>query len=68
MSYLNGQVLAELLFPDGGELGAECPFVNRRVIPWLPEPLASAVKHAIRGYLQVEDAFHERLLARLRSV
>ena len=65
MSYLNGRILAELLFPDGGRLGAECPFVNRRVIPWPPEPLASAAQHAIRGYLQVEDAFHEQVLARL---
>jgi hypothetical protein len=66
MSYLNGNVLAELLFPDGRGLAAECPFVNRRVIHWPPEPLASAAKHAIRGYLQVEDAFHERVLARVR--
>jgi glycine/D-amino acid oxidase-like deaminating enzyme len=65
MSYLNGEVLAELLLRDGRGLAAECPFVNRRVLPWPPEPLASAAKHAIRGYLQVEDAFHERVLARM---
>jgi hypothetical protein len=49
-----------------GWVFTECPFVNRRVIHWPPEPLASAAKHAIRGYLQVEDAFHERVLARVR--
>jgi hypothetical protein len=47
-------------------LAAECPYVNRRVIPWPAEPLASAAKYAIRGYLQAEDAFHEKVLARVR--
>jgi glycine/D-amino acid oxidase-like deaminating enzyme len=64
MSYRNGDVLAALLLGDD-DAAEECPFVNRRVIPWPGEPLASAAKHAIRGYLQVEDAVHERLLARL---
>jgi glycine/D-amino acid oxidase-like deaminating enzyme len=66
MSYLNGEVLAELLLDDERGLAADCPFVNRRVIPWPAEPLASAAKHAIRGYLRVEDAVHERLLARVK--
>jgi hypothetical protein len=39
--------------------------VNRRVIPWPGKPLASAAKHAIRGYLPVEDAVHEHFLARI---
>jgi glycine/D-amino acid oxidase-like deaminating enzyme len=64
MSYLNGQVLGELLVGEGEGLAEECPFVNRRVIQWPGEPLASAATHAIRGYLQAEDAFHERVLAR----
>ena len=39
MSYLNGEVLADLLTGDGdGETSRQCPFVNRRVIPWPPEP------------------------------
>ena len=60
MSYLNGGVLADLLTGDGdGETSRQCPFVNRRVIPWPPEPAATAAKYAIRGYLQAEDAFHE---------
>src|SRR5215207_1711257 len=65
MSYRNGEVLAELLIGDGDEAVRECPFVNRRVLPWPGEPLASAAKHAIRGYLEAEDAFHEKVLARL---
>jgi glycine/D-amino acid oxidase-like deaminating enzyme len=65
MSYRNGQVLAELLLGDGDGLAAGCPFVNRRVIPWPAEPLATAAKYALRGYLQAEDAFHEKVLARI---
>lgn len=65
MSYRNGELLAELLIGDGDGAAAECPFVNRRVIPWPPEPLASAAQHAIRGYLRAEDAFHEGVLSRL---
>jgi glycine/D-amino acid oxidase-like deaminating enzyme len=66
MSYLNGEVLAELLLADGRGLAAECPFVNRNVIPWPSEPLASIAEHAIRGYLRAEDAFYEDVVARVR--
>ncbi|MGZ6272542.1 MAG: NAD(P)/FAD-dependent oxidoreductase, partial [Candidatus Limnocylindrales bacterium] len=67
MSFLNGGVLAELLLGEPGEspLTPQCPFVNRRVVPWPPEPLATGVKYALRGYLQAEDAVHERALTRL---
>ena len=65
MSYLNGEVLADLLTGDGdGEIARQCPFVNRRVISWPPEPAATAARYAIRGYLQAEDAFHEHFPAR----
>jgi glycine/D-amino acid oxidase-like deaminating enzyme len=67
MSYLNGEVLGELLLEDPRGLAAECPFVNRRVIPWPPEPIASAAKHAIRGYLRAEDAFFEGPLGRAQG-
>jgi glycine/D-amino acid oxidase-like deaminating enzyme len=66
MSYLNGEVLAELLLADGGGLASECPFVNRKVIPWPREPLASIAEHAIRGYLRAEDALHENVLAHIK--
>ena len=63
MSYLNGRVLAGLLLqPDRPQ--EECPFVNRRVLPWPREPLATVAKHALRDYLRVEDAFYERWAAR----
>jgi glycine/D-amino acid oxidase-like deaminating enzyme len=67
MSYRNGQVLAELLLDGHGSIAAECPFVNRNVIPWPPEPVAFAAAHAIRGYLQAEDAFYENVMPRVRS-
>jgi glycine/D-amino acid oxidase-like deaminating enzyme len=68
MSYLNGEVLADLLAGDGdGETTRLCPFVNRRVVRWPPEPAATAAKYAIRSYLQAEDAFHERVPARAHS-
>ena len=66
MSYLNGKVLTELLMGDDGGLAEECPFVNRRVIPWPPEPFGTAIKHMLRGYLAAEDAFHEDVLPGLR--
>jgi len=65
MSYRNGEVLADLLLGPG-PAAAECPFADRRVLPWPGEPVASAATHAIRGCLQAEDAFHERLLPALR--
>jgi hypothetical protein len=66
MSYLNGEVLSELLLGDGRGLAEECPFVNRRVIPWPREPVATIAERAIRGYLQVEDGFYENVLPRVR--
>lgn len=67
MSFRNGQVLAQLLLGADDGPADDCPFVNRRVLPWPGEPLATVTTHAIRGYLQAEDAFHERLLTRIKS-
>ncbi|MGZ4219254.1 MAG: NAD(P)/FAD-dependent oxidoreductase [Solirubrobacteraceae bacterium] len=66
MSYLNGEVLTELLLGDGRGLVADCPFVNRHLIPWPGEPAASIASRAIRGYLRAEDAFHEQVLTRIK--
>jgi glycine/D-amino acid oxidase-like deaminating enzyme len=65
MSYLNGLALTELLLGDTGGIASECPFVNRRLLPWPSEPVATLFKHATRDYLVAEDAVHEHLLARL---
>ncbi len=67
MSYRNAQALAELLLGRTGGVAQECPFVNRRVVAWPPEPAAGAVKHLLRGYLSAEDAFYERVLPKIRG-
>ena len=64
MSYLNGRILADLLLERDDGLAAECPFVNRRTIPWPAEPLATAAKYTLRQYLRAEDAFNEKVRTR----
>jgi glycine/D-amino acid oxidase-like deaminating enzyme len=61
MSHLNAQVLRDLILERQTDL-LDCPFVNRKVIPWPPEPLRIAAAAALRSYLQVEDALYERQL------
>lgn len=61
MSHLNAQVLRDLLLQRRSEL-LDTPFVNRRVIPWPPEPLRFGTALALRGYLQFEDSLYEREL------
>jgi glycine/D-amino acid oxidase-like deaminating enzyme len=64
MSYVNGRELAGLLLEQPpGEL-PPCPFINRRLVPWPPEPLQTVAAHALRGYLRAEDAVYERSLPR----
>jgi glycine/D-amino acid oxidase-like deaminating enzyme len=63
MSLMNARVMCSLLLdkePD--TLG--CPFVNRTVISWPPEPLRILATGALRGYLAAEDRFYERELPR----
>lgn len=63
MTHLNGQTLADLVLERQTDL-TEVWFVNRRTIPWPPEPLRLIASHAIRGYLRIEDAIYERGLDR----
>lgn len=63
MSHLNGWTIADLLLEKKSDL-TEVWFVNRRTLPWPPEPLRLIVSHLIRGYMRIEDAFHERRLPR----
>jgi glycine/D-amino acid oxidase-like deaminating enzyme len=58
-THQNAITLVDLLLERHTENTA-CPFVNRKVIPWPPEPLRSAAAHAIRAYLRLEDWAHER--------
>jgi hypothetical protein len=58
-SHLNAQTIRDLLLEHPSDLTA-CPFVNRRVIPWPPEPVRMAAAVGIRTYLRAEDAWCER--------
>jgi len=59
MTHLNGRLLVDLILERKTDL-TEVWFVNRRMIPWPPEPLRLIASHAIRGYLRLEDALYER--------
>jgi glycine/D-amino acid oxidase-like deaminating enzyme len=63
MTHLNGRTLADLVLERQTDLTGMW-FVDRRMIPWPPEPLRLIVSHAIRGYMRVEDALYERNLRR----
>jgi len=59
MTHLNGRTLTDLLLERKTDL-TDIWFVNRRLIPWPPEPLRLIASKAIRGYLRLEDAIYER--------
>jgi glycine/D-amino acid oxidase-like deaminating enzyme len=59
MTHQNAFTLVDLLLERRTE-NTECPFVDRRVIPWPPEPLRSLAASAVRAYLRAEDWWHER--------
>jgi glycine/D-amino acid oxidase-like deaminating enzyme len=63
MAHLNGRTLADLILELDTDL-TDIWFVNRRMIPWPPEPLRLLLSHVIRGYLRIEDAIYERNLTR----
>lgn len=59
MTHLNGCTLTDLVLERQTDLTSVW-FVNRRMIPWPPEPLRLVASHAIRGYMRIEDALYER--------
>jgi glycine/D-amino acid oxidase-like deaminating enzyme len=61
LTHLNGRTLAELLCERKTDLTSVW-FVNRRSIPWPPEPLRFVVAQGVRAYMRVEDRLHERKL------
>ena len=63
MTHLNGCTLADLVLERKTDL-TDTWFVNRRTIPWPPEPLRMAASQAIRGYLRIEDALYERQISK----
>ena len=58
-THLNGQTLADLLLEKKTDL-TSIWFVNRRTIPWPPEPLRWAASQAILSYMHAEDWWYER--------
>ncbi len=65
MTHLNAQALRDLVLGQKTDL-TRSPFVNRRVLPWPPEPLRSLLGHTLRSYLRLEDWWKERELRRAR--
>lgn len=60
LTHLNGRTLAELLLERETER-TDTWFVDRRVIPWPPEPLRFAASFAVRGGLRLQDRFTDRV-------
>jgi glycine/D-amino acid oxidase-like deaminating enzyme len=58
-THLNGQTLADLLLERKTDLTSVW-FVERKPLPWPPEPLRWTASQAILGYLHVEDWWYER--------
>lgn len=63
MTHLNAKVLCDMVLEHSSDL-LDCPFVNRTVIPWPPEPLRFVAAKAMLGYLRIEDYLYERELPR----
>jgi len=61
LTHLNGRTLADLLCERKTDLTSVW-FVNRRTIPWPPEPFRFVLGQAVRGYLRLEDRIYERHL------
>ena len=54
MTQLNGRTVADLVLEKKSDL-TDMFFVNRRTVPWPPEPLRNLAIKAIRGYMKWED-------------
>ncbi len=58
-THLNGQTLADLLLERQTDLTSVW-FVDRRPVPWPPEPLRWVASQVLLGYLHAEDWWYER--------
>jgi len=58
LTHLNGATLADLVLERDTDL-TDVFFVDRRIVPFPPEPLRFAVSQAIRGYLRAEDRLYD---------
>jgi glycine/D-amino acid oxidase-like deaminating enzyme len=59
LTHLNGRALADLALGRKTDLTSVF-FVNRKTIPWPPEPLRFVLSKAILGYMHAEDAWTDR--------
>lgn len=58
MTQLNGRTVADLILERQTDL-TDVFFVNRRTIPWPPEPLRNLTTKAILGYMHWEDRLYD---------
>ena len=58
MTQLNGRTIADLILERDTDL-TDVFFVNRRTIPWPPEPLRNLTIKAILGYMHWEDRIYD---------
>jgi glycine/D-amino acid oxidase-like deaminating enzyme len=58
-THLNGQTLADLVLERQTDL-TSIWFVDRKPVPWPPEPLRWMASQALLGYLRAEDWWYER--------
>jgi glycine/D-amino acid oxidase-like deaminating enzyme len=58
-THLNGQTLADLLLERRTDLSSVW-FVDRKPVPWPPEPFRWVASQALLGYLHAEDWWYER--------
>jgi len=56
LTHLNGWTIADLLLGQETER-TRVFFVNRRTIPWPPEPFRFVLSQAIKGVLELQDVF-----------
>jgi glycine/D-amino acid oxidase-like deaminating enzyme len=54
MTHLNGATVTDLVLGRTTDL-TDVFFVNRRTLPWPPEPIRTLAAHVIRGYMRWED-------------
>ena len=61
MTHLNGQTLADLVLEHDTDL-TQTFFVNRRTIPYPPEPLRTAISKTFLGFMRWEDSRYDRFI------
>jgi len=59
LTHLNGQTIRDLILERKTDL-TDVFFVNRRIIPWPPEPFRTLGIRAIVGYMHAEDRMYDR--------